>query len=89
MGVVMGEVAGIRRCGAASIDLAWVASGRLDGFWEGGLNAWDMAAGIVLIREAGGFVSDLDGRDRMLETGGIMAGNENVHRRLGAILAKA
>jgi myo-inositol-1(or 4)-monophosphatase len=89
IGSVMGEVAGIRRCGAAAIDLAWVASGRLDGFWEQPLNPWDMAAGIVLIREAGGFVTDLDGRDRMFETGGIVAGNENVHRRLSAILAKA
>jgi len=86
---VMGEVAGIRRCGAASIDLAWVASGRLDGFWERPLHPWDMAAGIVLIREAGGFVSDLDGRDRIFETGGIIAGNEAVHRRLLALLAKA
>ncbi|MDK9696626.1 MAG: inositol monophosphatase [Siculibacillus sp.] len=89
MGAVMGEVAGIRRCGAAAIDLAWVASGRLDGFWEQPLNPWDMAAGIVLIREAGGFVSDLDGRDRIFETGGIVAGNENVHRRLHALLAGA
>jgi myo-inositol-1(or 4)-monophosphatase len=89
LAAVMGEVAGVRRCGAASIDLAWVASGRLDGFWEEGLNAWDMAAGIVLIREAGGFVTDLDGRDRMLPTGTILAGNENIHRRLGALLAKA
>lgn len=89
IGAVMGEVAGIRRCGAASIDLAWVASGRLDGFWEQGLKAWDMAAGIVLIREAGGFVSDIDGRDAMIGSGTIVAGNENVHRRLNALLAKA
>ena len=89
LGSVMGEVAGVRRCGAASIDLAWVASGRLDGFWESGLSPWDMAAGIVLIREAGGFVTDIDGRDGMLETGTLLAGNENVHRRLGALLAKA
>ena len=89
MARVMGEVAGIRRCGAASIDLAWVASGRLDGFWEAPLKPWDMAAGIVLIREAGGFVSDFDGRDRILETGSIVAGNENVHRRLSKLLAEA
>ncbi len=89
MGSVMGEVAGIRRCGAASLDLAWVASGRLDAFWERDLKPWDMAAGIVLIREAGGFVTDVDGRDKMLETGGVMAGNETIHRRLGALLAKA
>ncbi len=87
--VVMNEVAGIRRCGAASIDLAWVAAGRLDGFWERSLKPWDMAAGIVLIREAGGFVSDLTGRDRMLETGTILAGNEDVQRRLAGLLAKA
>jgi myo-inositol-1(or 4)-monophosphatase len=87
--VVMNEVAGIRRCGAASIDLAWVAAGRLDGFWERSLKPWDMAAGIVLIREAGGFVSDLDGKDHMLETGSVLAGNEDIQRRLGALLAKA
>ncbi len=88
-GTVMREVAGIRRCGAASIDLAWVASGRLDGFWERSLKPWDMAAGILMIREAGGFVTDLSGRDRMLETGSVMAGNENVHKRLATLLAKA
>jgi myo-inositol-1(or 4)-monophosphatase len=88
-GLVMNEVAGIRRCGAAALDLAWVASGRLDGFWERNLKPWDMAAGILMIREAGGFVSDLDGRERMLETGSIIAGNEEIKRRLGAILAKA
>lgn len=87
--VVMNEVAGIRRCGAASLDLAWVASGRLDGFWERDLKPWDIAAGILMIREAGGFVSDLDGRERMLETGSIIAGNEEIKRRLGAVLAKA
>jgi myo-inositol-1(or 4)-monophosphatase len=86
---VMGEVAGIRRCGAASIDLAWVASGRLDGFWEQPLNPWDIAAGILMIREAGGFVTDTDGGDRMFETGGIVAGNENVQRRLLSLVAKA
>lgn len=87
--VVMNEVAGIRRCGAASLDLAWVASGRLDGFWERDLKPWDIAAGILMIREAGGFVSDLDGRERMLETGSIIAGNEEIKRRLGAVLVKA
>ncbi len=89
MGTVMSEVAGIRRCGAASIDLAWVASGRLDGFWEQPLNPWDIAAGILMIREAGGFVTDTDGGDRMFETGGIVAGNENVQRRLLSLVAKA
>lgn len=89
MGTVMAEVAGIRRCGAASIDLAWVASGRLDGFWEQPLNPWDIAAGILMIREAGGFVTDVDGGDRMFETGGIIAGNETIQRRLRTLVAKA
>ncbi|MDR3376020.1 MAG: inositol monophosphatase family protein [Ancalomicrobiaceae bacterium] len=86
---VMAEVAGIRRFGAAALDLAWVAAGRFDGFWEGSLNTWDIAAGIVLIREAGGFVTDLSGGDKMLETGSVLAGNEVIHRKLGALLAKA
>src|SRR5262245_6165623 len=62
---VMGEVSGIRRMGAAAIDLAYVAAGRFDGFWEEGLSPWDVAAGIVLIREAGGFVTDRDGGQDM------------------------
>ena len=78
----MAEVAGIRRFGAAALDLAWVAAGRFDGFWEHGLQPWDLAAGILLIREAGGYVTDLDGGEAMLETGGIVAGNEAVHRQL-------
>jgi len=86
---VMNETAGIRRCGSAAIDLAWVAAGRFDGFWEQGLHPWDMAAGIVLIREAGGYVSDLEGSDKMFETQGISAGNETVHKKLLGILAKA
>ncbi|TBW35119.1 inositol monophosphatase [Siculibacillus lacustris] len=87
--LVMNEVAGIRRCGAAALDLAWTAAGRFDAYWERGLNAWDMAAGIVMIREAGGFVTDADGGDRMLEAGSVLAGNEEVRKRLGAVLAKA
>ncbi|WP_026381525.1 inositol monophosphatase family protein [Afifella pfennigii] len=86
---VMGETAGIRRCGAAALDLAWVASGRFDGFWEEALSPWDMAAGILLITEAGGFVSDLSGRDQMLGRGTIVAGNEAVHRRLLKLLNEA
>jgi myo-inositol-1(or 4)-monophosphatase len=86
---VMGEVAGVRRCGAASLDLAWLAAGRFDGFWERELNPWDMAAGIVLIREAGGFVTDVKGGDRMFETRSVMAGNEDVRRRLEALIARA
>jgi myo-inositol-1(or 4)-monophosphatase len=79
---VQDKVAGLRRFGAASLDLAWVAAGRFDGYWERGLSPWDMAAGIALVREAGGFVSDLDGRETMLSSGGIVAGNEAIHRDL-------
>lgn len=79
---LMGQVAGIRRCGAAALDLAWLAAGRFDGFWEHALSPWDMAAGCLLIREAGGYVSDMDGRDRMFDTGSIVAGNEAIHRQL-------
>ena len=79
---VMGEVAGIRRFGAAALDLAYVAAGRLDGFWEEGLSDWDFAAGIILIREAGGFVSDIKGAQGMFENGTLVAGNEPIHKAL-------
>ena len=79
-------VAGVRRFGAAALDLAWVAAGRFDGFWERGLHAWDMAAGILLIREAGGYVTDLDGGEAILERGHIVAGNEAIHRQLLTLL---
>jgi myo-inositol-1(or 4)-monophosphatase len=74
------RVAGLRRFGAAALDLAWVAAGRLDAYWERGLSPWDMAAGIVLVREAGGFVSDLKGGDITFASDGILAGNEAIHR---------
>lgn len=79
---VMGEAAGIRRMGAASLDLAYVAAGRMDGFWEEWLSPWDMAAGILMIREAGGFISDRAGGQDMLETGDIVAGNEPIQKAL-------
>lgn len=79
---VMAEVSGIRRLGSAALDLAYVAAGRMDGFWEVGLNPWDMAAGILLVREAGGFVTDFDGGQTMLDNGDIAAGNEAIHRAL-------
>lgn len=83
---VMGEAAGLRRMGAAALDLAFVAAGRFDGFWERDLSAWDIAAGILLIREAGGFVSDLNGGNAMLETGTIVTGNEHIHKALSEVL---
>ena len=72
---IAGETAGIRRAGAASLDLAYVAAGRLDGFWEIGLNKWDIAAGILLVREAGGLVSDFKGGGNYYESGNIVAAN--------------
>ncbi|MGA2124989.1 MAG: inositol monophosphatase family protein [Xanthobacteraceae bacterium] len=79
---VQDQAAGLRRFGAAALDLAWVASGRLDAFWERHLSPWDMAAGLLMVREAGGYVSDLDGGEAMMEKGHIIAGNETVHRDL-------
>jgi myo-inositol-1(or 4)-monophosphatase len=79
----------VRRLGAASLDLAWTAAGRLDGFWERNLRPWDMAAGIVVLREAGGYVSDGEDKDKMLEKGSIVAGNEAIHARLLKLLKTA
>ena len=79
---VMGEVAGVRRLGSASLDLAYVAAGRFDGFWERDHSAWDIAAGILLVREAGGFVSDMDGGSAMLDMGSVVAGNEYIQKAL-------
>lgn len=79
---VMLSSAGIRRFGAASIDLCWVASGRFDGFWETGLQPWDMAAGIIMVKEAGGFVSDLNDMQDMFGTTSIIAGNEIIRKKL-------
>jgi myo-inositol-1(or 4)-monophosphatase len=85
---VMGEVAGIRRMGAASLDLAYVAAGRVDGYWEDWLSAWDMAAGMLIVREAGGFTSDRTGGQDILSGGSIVAGNEVIHKALLKTLAK-
>lgn len=80
--VLFKDSAGIRRAGAASLDLAYVACGRLDGFWEIGLQPWDMAAGVLLIQEAGGIASDFDGGDRFMETGNIIAGGPKLQRAI-------
>jgi myo-inositol-1(or 4)-monophosphatase len=79
---VQAKVAGVRRFGSAALDLAYVAAGRLDGFWERDLQPWDMAAGVLLVREAGGFVTDAAGGDAILSKGSIVAGNEHVHKEL-------
>jgi myo-inositol-1(or 4)-monophosphatase len=83
------NVSGLRRFGAAALDLAWVAAGRLDGYWERDIKPWDMAAGIVLVREAGGFVTDCDGGDAMLVKGHIVAGNEAVLKEVLGVLKAA
>ena len=72
------RVAGVRRFGAASLDLAWVAAGRFDGYWERDLNAWDLAAGVLLVREAGGKVTDAEGGDAVLTKGSVVAGNLDI-----------
>ncbi|WP_128892460.1 inositol monophosphatase family protein [Erythrobacter sp. HKB08] len=83
------EVAGIRRFGAASLDLAWVAAGRFDGYWESSLSPWDTAAGCLLVREAGGFVSDYRGRSQPIHDETILAANDQLHTRLHKLLAGA
>jgi len=79
---LMPRVADMRRCGSAALDLAYVAAGRLDGFWEPGLAAWDIAAGALLVREAGGFVADFQGGQNFLESGEVVAANQHVFNEL-------
>jgi len=76
------KVAGVRRFGSAALDLAWVAAGRYDGYWERDLKAWDLAAGVLLVTEAGGKVSDADGGEEVLAGGSVCAGNEEIQRLL-------
>lgn len=83
------EVAGIRRFGSAALDLAWVAAGRFDGFWEEDLQYWDVAAGMLLVREAGGFVTDFRGGDRPVERSEFLAANDQIHNKLHKLVAKA
>jgi len=83
---IQGRVAGMRRFGAASLDLAFVAAGRLDGFWERNLSPWDIAAGQIIVREAGGMVSGIEGHDNSLTTGNVVCGNDYVHGELVKIL---
>ena len=83
------EVAGIRRFGSAALDLAWVAAGRYDAFWESGLKEWDSAAGCLLVREAGGFVSDYRGRSEPICAAQVLAGNDALHSKLHKLIANA
>ena len=76
------DSAGIRRAGAAALDLAYVAAGRLDGYWEIGLQEWDMAAGVLLVKEAGGVVTDFSFKDKFLESGNTITGNPKMHQAM-------
>ena len=76
------KTSGIRRAGAATLDLAHVAAGRFDGFWEMGLSPWDMAAGVLLVREAGGLVADFDGNQKFMDSGNIVAANSTLFNEL-------
>jgi myo-inositol-1(or 4)-monophosphatase len=86
---MMGATSGVRRMGSAALDLAYVAAGRYDGFWEFGLQPWDIAAGILLVREAGGFVGDLAGGHEMMTTGDVLAANDHLHLPLAALIREA
>ncbi len=88
MRAVMANVAGIRRMGAAALDLAYVAAGRLDGFWESGLSPWDIAAGTLMVREAGGFVTGPTNDHDVFVEETIIAGNEHIHGALLKLLPK-
>jgi myo-inositol-1(or 4)-monophosphatase len=83
---VMSKVAGLRRFGAASLDLAFVAAGRVDGFWEFGLSSWDVAAGIILVKEAGGLATGIDNKEDPLLTGNIVAGNVHIVQELQKVI---
>jgi myo-inositol-1(or 4)-monophosphatase len=85
---VMADSSGIRRLGAAALDLAYVAAGRFDAYWEDAIQPWDMAAGMLMVREAGGFVSTRHGNQDMLETGSVVVGNELIHAALLKTLNK-
>ena len=85
----MRETAGVRRLGAAALDLAWTAAGRFDGYWEHALQPWDVAAGILMVREAGGIVTDLEGGTDIFGTGGVLAGNGTMQKHLLALLKNA
>src|ERR687889_221492 len=83
------NVAGVRRFGSAALDLAWVAAGRMDGFWENEIDVWDSAAGVLLVREAGGFVSDYRGSDRSFERREYIAASSGIHSKLQKLIAGA
>jgi myo-inositol-1(or 4)-monophosphatase len=89
LGAVMTATSGVRRQGSATLDLAYVAAGRYDGFWEFGLSPWDIAAGMLLVREAGGYISDLSGGHDMMASGDVLAANDHLHLPLAALIREA
>ena len=89
LGPMLARAQGVRRLGAAALDLAWVACGRMDGYWEAKLKPWDMAAGLLLVEGAGGVTTDLDGGDRALELGSVLAANPVLHPKLLEIVGGA
>jgi myo-inositol-1(or 4)-monophosphatase len=88
LGKVVKNTSGVRRPGAAALDLCYVACGRFDGFWETGLKPWDLAAGTLIIREAGGLISSLDGGENHMETGHVLAGTPRIYQGLAKLCAK-
>lgn len=88
-GAIAPEVAGIRRFGSAALDLAWVAAGRFDGFWESQLKPWDIAAGLLIMKEAGGFITDYRGQEVTLDKGQVLAANDQLHSKLHKLLANS
>ena len=89
LAAVTAQTAGVRNFGAAALDLAYIAAGRYDGYWDGGLQPWDIAAGLLLVRESGGFVSEVGGGHNMMQSGSILAANDHLHLPLGKLLRKA
>ncbi|MEE8623229.1 MAG: inositol monophosphatase family protein [Alphaproteobacteria bacterium] len=89
LAAVMKVSSGVLRAGAAALDLAYVAAGRYEGFWETGLNPWDIAPGVLLVREAGGYVTEIGGGHNMFETGSILAANGQLHAEIGEVLRGA
>lgn len=87
MQTVMNEVSGIRRTGSAALDLCFTAAGRFDGYWERNLKPWDLAAGIVIVREAGGIVTDITGGDKIFEKGDVLAGNGYIVKGLTELIS--
>jgi len=86
---IMASVADVRRLGAAALDLAYVAAGRYDGYWEYGLQTWDIAAGLLLVREAGGYLSEPDGGENPMSSGDVLAANDHLHGLLQSALREA